>query len=71
MKSVALTEGKKAYFYDLNRQLGIKRNSSPTIRQRAELQPAAWNIVTAPWQGAAQALPSESCGGPRGNGCGA
>lgn len=29
MKSVALTEGKKAYFYDLNRQPGIKRNFSP------------------------------------------
>lgn len=37
MKSVALTEGKEAYFYDLNRQFGIKRNSSPKIRCAAEL----------------------------------
>lgn len=41
MKSVALTERKKAYFYDLNRQFGIKRNSSPKIRHTAELQQAA------------------------------
>jgi len=41
MKSVALTEAKKAYFYDLNRQFGIKRNSSPKIRRTAELQQAA------------------------------
>lgn len=45
MKSVALTEGKKAYFYDLNRQFGIKRNFSPKIRHTAELQQAAWNVV--------------------------
>lgn len=35
MKSVALTEGKKAHFYDLNRQFGIERNSSPKIRHTA------------------------------------
>lgn len=45
MKSVALTEGKKAYFYDLNRQFGIKRNFSPKIRHTAELQQAARNVV--------------------------
>lgn len=38
MKSVALTEGKKAYFYDLNRQPGIKRNFSPKMRHAAGLQ---------------------------------
>lgn len=43
MKSVALTEGKKAYFYDLNRQPGIKRNFSPKIRHAAGLQQAAWD----------------------------
>lgn len=42
MKSVALTEGKKAYFYDLNRQPGIKRNFSPKMRHAAGLQQAAW-----------------------------
>lgn len=29
----------KAYFYDLNRQPGIKRNFSPKIRYAAGLQP--------------------------------
>lgn len=43
MKSVALTEGKKAYFYDLNRQPGIKRNFSPKMRHAAGLQQAAWD----------------------------
>lgn len=43
MKSVALTEGKKAYFYDLNRQPGIKRNFSPKSRHAAGLQQAAWD----------------------------
>lgn len=40
MKSVALTEGKKPYFYDLNRQPGIKRNFSPEISHAAGLQQA-------------------------------
>lgn len=47
MKSVALTEGKKAYFYDLNRQPGIKRNFSPKIRHTAGLQQAAWDAGSA------------------------
>lgn len=57
MKSVALTEGKKPYFYDLNRQPGIKRNFSPEISHAAGLQQAGmgrswlqrgWDVLQVP-----------------------